>query len=514
LDFLTSTAEPISNDIRQSTINETLLSEKKSHSKEIPLLPKESTNYTHTLPIYIPPPLYKTVEDPSTLHIDTNTNPSSYRWDSSRHHYSDFSTSSSPSSYTSKIRHRHYSVGSYYDNKTTTVALHPNHTLYIIGSAPVSPISRTSTTSSESHYHMHHHSPVSYGNVTVNALRRVNPFLETNTFVSNYEYPRSSSLNRDDLYRTISPSSIPSQPLTQTNPLTFPQYKIPTTPPKTISTSPPPLQRESPIVPSKTISTSPPPPPPPLEREPALVRPKTSRGRPHPTSPPPLPPRTSSTEQEQTQNIYQEIDTASTDDDQASTTRSADLQFIRGTIERVFDFNDESASEASANYDQISDDDKNDNESISLSNSSKTVSKKTNQYPAVEAVQRFYETKSPSESEKKMPHEQTTNLDDIPASHHSSTSNKLYARSHPVNVRKKDLSQSQSSDNEQASSEEVDDTLNDIEDDDYQDEKFKRQTANHSSHTSNENSPLHSSDNQTNVKKTSQETQTLQRVSL
>jgi hypothetical protein len=180
----------------------------------------------------------------------------------------------------------------------------------------------------------------------------------------------------------------------------------------------------------------------------------------------------------------------------------------------VFDFNDESTSETSTNYDQISVDNKNDNESTSPSNSSKTFSKKNNQYPAVEAVQRFYDTKSPSESEKKIPHEQTTNLDDIPASHHSSTSNQLFSRSHPINLRKKDLSESlsKSSDNEQASSEEVDDTLNDIEDEDYQDEKFKRQTINRSSHTSNENSPLHSFDNQTNVKKTSQETQTLQRV--
>jgi hypothetical protein len=231
-------------------------------------------------------------------------------------------------------------------------------------------------------------------------------------------------------------------------------------PRKTVSTSPPPLQRESPVVLSKKISTS----PPPLEREPPLVRPKTSRGRPRTPSPPPPPilPRTTSTETESTQNIYQEIDSASADDDQVSTSRSADLQFIRGTIERVFDFNDESTSETSTNYDQISVDNKNDNESTSPSNSSKTVSKKNNQYPAVEAVQRFYDTKSPSESEKKIPHEQTTNLDDIPASHHSSTSNQLFSRSHPINLRKKDLSESlsKSSDNEQASSEEVDDTLN------------------------------------------------------
>jgi hypothetical protein len=84
-----------------------------------------------------------------------------------------------------------------------------------------------------------------------------------------------------------------------------------------------------------------------------------------------------------------------------------------------------------------------------------------------------------------------------------------------VNARKKDLSKSKSSDNEQASSEEVDDTLNDIEDDDYQDEKLKRQAINNrSGHTSNENSPSHSSDNQIKTKKASQETQTSQRVCL
>ncbi len=269
----------------------------------------------------------------------------------------------------------------------------------------------------------------------------------------------------------------------------------------------------------KPKSPSPPPPPrPQFEQEPPLVRPKTSRGRPRsppppPPAPPSPPPRASSIEEDQTQNIYQEIDNVSTTDDDNTTTPNADLQFIRGTIKRVFDFHAGSPSESSTtNYEEISEDIKNDNESISLSTSSKTLSKKNTQYPAVEAVQRFYHTKSPSSSEKNNTKEQTTNLDDNPASNHSSTSNKLYARSHPMNVRKKDSPKSKSSDNEQASSEEVDDTLNDIEEDDYQDEKLKRQAANNSSHTSNENSPLHSSDNQMNIKKTSQETQTSQGV--
>jgi hypothetical protein len=487
LEFLTTTQESIKSDVYQSPIIQTSLQEKELKSNQINFLPKQTTiNDTNTLPIYILPPLYTTIDKSSTLHIDTTNNPSNYQ-------YSDLSTSSSPS-YTSKIRHRHYSVGSYYDNKTTTVTLHPNHTLYIIGSAPVSPISRTSTTSSESHYHMHHQSPVSYGNATFNALRRINPFLETNTFISNNEYSRSSSLNRDENYRKIS----------QTEPIPVITQSISSRSPE-VSQSP-----------SKTILTSP---PPQFEQEPPLIRPKTSRGRqptPNPL-PPPLPPRTTSIEKDETQNIYQEIDRLSINDDQTPTTGNADLQFIRGTIERVFDFHGESTSESSTYYEEVSEDNKNDNESISLSNNSKTVSKKNNQYPAVEAVQRFYNTKSPSDSEKKNIHQQTTNLDDIPVSNQSSTSNNLYARSHPTNLKKENISKSSSkssSDNEQASSEEVDDTLNDIEDDDYQDEKLKRQATNDSSQTSNENSPSHSSDKQTNIKKTSQETQTLQRVCL
>jgi len=491
LDFLTTTQESIKSDVHQSSIIQTSLQEKDSNSSnQNNSSSKQTINDTNTLPIYILPPLYTTIDKSSTLRIDTTNSPFNYQ-------YSDLSTSSSPS-YTSKIRQRHYSVGSYYDNKTTTVALHPNNTLYIIGSAPVSPISRTSTTSSESHYHMHHQSPVSYGNATLNALRRINPFLETNTYISNNEYSRLSSFNRDENYRT-----------------TFQTEPIPIITQSISSQSP-----EVPKGPSKTILTSPlhsPPPPPRFEQELPLVRPKTSRGRilTPPPLPPSLPPRTTSTENDETQNFYQEIDRLSINDDEG-TTGNDDLQFIRGTIDRVFEFHSESASEPSTYYEEISEDNKNDNESISLSNSSKTASKNNDQYPAVEAVQRFYHTKSPSDSEKKNIHEQTTNLDEIPENTHSSTSHKLYARSHPTNLKKVNLSKSssKSSDNEQASSEEIDDTLNDIEDDDYQDEKLKRQATNNSSHTSNENSPSHSSDKQTNIKKTSQETQTLQRVCL
>ena len=182
MDFLTSIEEPIKTNVHQSTV------------PEKPSKPTEINSSPNTLPIYILPPLFAAAEKSPSLHIDTSNHSHMYKWDSSVNQYSDFSTSSSPLSYTSKIRNRHYSVGSYYDNKTTTVALHSNNTLYILGSAPASPLSRTSTTSSDSHYH----SPVSYGNLTLNALRRVNPFLDTH-----YEYKRSSSLNRADQYQTM-----------------------------------------------------------------------------------------------------------------------------------------------------------------------------------------------------------------------------------------------------------------------------------------------------------------------
>ncbi|CAF4408939.1 unnamed protein product, partial [Rotaria magnacalcarata] len=87
-----------------------------------------------------PPPMYTSAQKSSSLHIDISTYPSIHNYELSTHQYSDVALSSSPSSYTPKIRHRHISVGSYYDNKTTTVAIHPNHTLYIVGSAPVSPL--------------------------------------------------------------------------------------------------------------------------------------------------------------------------------------------------------------------------------------------------------------------------------------------------------------------------------------------------------------------------------------
>jgi hypothetical protein len=181
------------------------------------------------LPIYILPPLFTTSksEEPSTsLHIDTDDN--FQKWDSYVHRFSDLT---SPSAYTSKIRHRHYSVGSYYDHKTTTVTLHPNYTHYILGSAPVSPLSRASTTSSESHYHLHHqnHSPMTYDNVSFNALRRVNPFLESNDQdyrqTTNY---RSSSLNREEKSRVITYTSpkIISKSVERTIPVSFSNEKI------------------------------------------------------------------------------------------------------------------------------------------------------------------------------------------------------------------------------------------------------------------------------------------------
>ncbi len=176
-------------------------------------MPSTTTaNDNNILPIYILPPLFTTstsVEPPSSspsssLQIETNNN--FQKWDSFIHRFPDLT---SPSSYTSKIRHRHYSVGSYYDHKTTTVNVHSNHPYYFLGSAPVSPLNRVSTTSNESHYH--HHSPMIYDNVSLNALRRVNPFFESTTY-SNFDSNRttdyrSSSLNREERTRVITYTS-------------------------------------------------------------------------------------------------------------------------------------------------------------------------------------------------------------------------------------------------------------------------------------------------------------------
>jgi len=195
---LTTTDNPVINNIQQTSI---IQIEKQPSS---PL----KINDNNILPIYILPPLFTTTtlisdEPSSSLHIDTNN--SFQKFDSFIHQFSDLT---SPSSYTSKIRHRHYSVGSYYDNKTTTVTLHPNHPFYFLSSAPVSPLSRASTTNSESHYHIHHHSPITYDNISSNALRRVNPFLQSNNNDSkrSTDY-RSSSLNREEKTRIVTYTS-------------------------------------------------------------------------------------------------------------------------------------------------------------------------------------------------------------------------------------------------------------------------------------------------------------------
>lgn len=206
---MTSTDSPIIN-IQETTPIEK--NEKQIFSPPPPPTITRATDNNNILPIYILPPLYTTSTEPShSLHIDTSDN--IQKWDTVAHQFSDLV---SPSAYTSKIRRRHYSVGSYYDHKTTTVTLHPNHSLYLLGSAPVSPLSRASTTSSDSHYHIHHYpSPISYDNISFNNLRHVNPFLDSNTYsssVSNYNYRRtteyrSSSLNREEKSRTITYTS-------------------------------------------------------------------------------------------------------------------------------------------------------------------------------------------------------------------------------------------------------------------------------------------------------------------
>ena len=167
------------------------LSQEKSNEVNSSLEPTVTQDH-NTLPIYIPSSFPTSTEQSSTLHVDTLYSPTINKWNTSTYRYSDLFSSPSSVSYTSKIRQRHYSVGSYYDYRTTTVTLHPSHTFYLLGSAPVSP----------------HHSPVSYGNVTLNALRRVNPFLDTITLKLNNDYRRSSSLTRNDYHRTIPFSSM------------------------------------------------------------------------------------------------------------------------------------------------------------------------------------------------------------------------------------------------------------------------------------------------------------------
>ena len=155
-----------------------------------------STENSHTSPVYPPSPSsHETFTPSSYLRVDT-FNPST-EWSFFSSNYTDLLPSSS---YTSKIRQRHFSVGSYYDNKTTTVTLHPSHPLYLLSSAPVSPLNRPGTlTTSEFHYRPRHHSPISTGAATYNALRRVNPFFDSHA----YEHRRSSSLHRD-AYRSTS----------------------------------------------------------------------------------------------------------------------------------------------------------------------------------------------------------------------------------------------------------------------------------------------------------------------
>ena len=157
--------------------------------------------------MYIPSPSANATSTPSPyLHVDTS-NPAP-EWSFFSSPYSDLAYSSS---YTSKIRQRHISVGSYYDNKTTTVTLHPTHPLYLLGSAPVSPRNRPGTlTANEFHYTRRHHSPISTGAATYNALRRVNPFFDNNVYASNDEHRRSSSLHRDAFRSTpIKPVETP-----------------------------------------------------------------------------------------------------------------------------------------------------------------------------------------------------------------------------------------------------------------------------------------------------------------
>ncbi|CAF3725054.1 unnamed protein product [Rotaria sp. Silwood1] len=543
MDYLTSTDNPTINNIPQISINE--------NEKQISTTINDNNN---VLPIYILPPLYTTttINEPTSLHI--NTNNIFQKWDSSNIQTTDLT---SPLVYTPKIRHRQYSVGSYYDNKTTTVTLNPN---YYLGSAPVSPLSRTSTTSSESHYHIQQHpSPTSYDNISLNALRRVNPFFESNTYSSSLttnDYKQTidsytSSLNIDDKNHLninqspkiilkssekiipisetesttiIPPQSIPSPSSIRTTSVTFSQYEIPIIHPKSINeiskSSSSPSQsniikqessfiQENPISPiNSTIynqrpilthqnatykspssiihSTL-------YEQEPTRIHSKINREQIHPSSPI-IFTRRKSNEKDYSQHIYQDIDSVTKNIKQIHT-KNADLQFIRDAIERVFQFHDdESTSESSTYYEEV------------IDNNNEIKKQNSVQYPAIEAIQRFYNDKILSNiNQNQIINEQITNLDDIIISNtHSSIINQQKNKNKILKLK--------STEYERTSSEEIDDTLNDIEDVDYHDDKYKRQiNNNHSTHTSNESSPILSSDIKLKTKNLLQDTQIIER---
>jgi hypothetical protein len=200
LDVLISTKEPIESHAQSSTLSESSSQQGESKAIKADSLSSQASNERNTSPNYIRPSVATTdAENASSLHVDTSNNPFASQWDSYNRRYPDLI---SPSSYTPKIRHRHFSVGSYYDNKTTTVAIHPNHTFFILGSAPVSPLGRISTANSDSSYYVQHHSPLVYETIAYNTLRRVSPYVDSNDYVSPYEYTRPSSLTRDEPYRT------------------------------------------------------------------------------------------------------------------------------------------------------------------------------------------------------------------------------------------------------------------------------------------------------------------------
>lgn len=193
---MTSTDSPIINNTQPPP--STIENEKLTNSSLTTTLHENAV-----LPIYILPPLYTTtatpLEPPTSLHINTIDN--FPKWETAIRQYSELS---SPLTYTPKIRNRQYSVGSYYDHKTSGVTLNPN---YFLGSAPVSPLSRASTNSSESHFHVQHHhlSPTSYDNVSFNALRRINPFFETNTYstiVDDHRQIFDSNSSSSSYYKT------------------------------------------------------------------------------------------------------------------------------------------------------------------------------------------------------------------------------------------------------------------------------------------------------------------------
>ncbi|CAF0889965.1 unnamed protein product, partial [Didymodactylos carnosus] len=541
-----------------------------------------SSKNDNILPIYIAyslPPLFST-QAPTALSVDTSTTTNnslkpSYllpsmmespqycnlkKWDSLINNIDELSSTSSPSSYTSKIRHRQYSVGSYYDHKSTTTATHHHHTC-LLGSAPVSPIGRNDILNT----FVVRHSPVSLGSAALSALRRMNPFMET----SASQIP-TISLYQPIIINNRNIHSDPSKTVGDNDVLNLSSDKIQNESNTSDSIVTDIVTKDDEAehhdlhnhIDNKTQK---------VEKE--IIESVTQNTYDVPSL---LPDRSSFRSSNQFQqyevpqvphkqlnlnemdepHIYQEIRPMYEEQLQKQNGNHEDFQFIRGAIERVFDFhtasNDSEASDATP-YEHISDDSVSSSETkssqykttISKNNDkssdikhNKSISEENAPFPAVEAVQRFYRNNnnynntvyvnSETIAKKLIP---VTNLDDnfeylnepmlIAPTNNDKNSPSHVTHKNTIDVSKrfdlskineegisatKSKSKSKSSAGaveQEINNSEVDDTLNDIED--YLDQGNKE-----SSHTSNENSPVTSTQHAVVPKtiKPAQETQT------